>query len=176
MSDPFIGEIRLLGFSRVPSGWLPCDGSLQPISDWDALFALIGTAYGGDGQTTFAMPDLRGRIPLHNGTGPGLTPRTIGGTSGSESVALTSVQMPNHSHSITATTATANATAPGPALSLGALSGDTMYLSDTNGATPVTMSSQSTSLPGGNLPHDNLMPTLTVQYCIAAVGLFPQQS
>lgn len=176
MSVPFIGEIRLFGFSRVPSGWLLCDGSLQPISNWDALFALIGTTYGGDGQTTFAMPDLRGRIPLHNGSGPGLTPRAIGEIGGSESVTLTSAQMPNHSHSITATTAVANATTPGQALSLGALTGDTMYLSNTTGATPVTMSSQSTSLAGGNLPHDNLMPTLTVQYCIAAVGIFPQQS
>ncbi|MBA3487530.1 MAG: phage tail protein [Lysobacter sp.] len=176
MSDPFIGEIRLLGFSRVPRGWLPCDGSLQPISDWDTLFALIGTTYGGDGQTTFAMPDLRGRVPLHNGTSAGLTPRTIGEVGGSESVTLASVQMPNHSHSITATTAIANATTPGPALALGTLTGDTMYLSDTTGATPVTMSSQSTSLAGGNLPHDNLMPTLTVQYCIAAEGIFPSQN
>lgn len=176
MSDPFIGEIRLLGFSRVPRGWLPCDGSLQPISSWDALFALIGTTYGGDGQITFAMPDLRGRIPLHNGTGPGLSPRTIGETGGTESVTLTSVQMPNHTHSITATTAVANATTPGPTLALGTVTGDTMYLTDTTGATPVTMSSQSTSLAGQNLPHDNLMPTLTAQYCIAAVGIFPSRS
>lgn len=173
MSAPFIGEIRLFGFSRVPSGWQPCDGSLLPISNNDALFALIGTTYGGDGQNTFAMPDLRGRIPLHNGSGPGLTPRTIGTVSGSESVTLTSPQLPGHSHSITATTAGASATTPGPALSLGALPSDTMYLSDTTGATPVAMSARSTSPASGNAPHDNLMPTLTVQYCIALDGNFP---
>lgn len=176
MSAPFIGEIRLFGFSRVPTGWQACDGSLLDIASNDALFALIGVTYGGDGVSTFAVPDLRGRVPLHNGSGPGLTPHAIGQAGGSESVTLTSDQVPRHSHSMTATTVLANATTPGPTLSLGALSGDTMYLSDLTGATPVTMSAQSTSPAGGNSPHDNLMPTLTVQYCIAFSGIFPSRS
>lgn len=174
MSDPYIGEIRLFGFSRVPTGWLACDGSLQPISEYNALFSLIGTTYGGDGQTTFAMPDLRGQIPLNNGNGSGLTPRVIGESGGSESVTLLPTQLPGHSHSMTATTATANATTPGG--ELGALTGDTMYVTDLTGAGAVVMSSSSTSATGGTLPHDNLMPTLTVQYCVASDGIYPQQS
>lgn len=174
MSDPYIGEIRLFGFSRVPTGWLACDGSLQPISEYNALFSLIGTTYGGDGQSTFAMPDLRGQIPLDNGTGPGLTPRVIGESGGSESVTLLSTQLPGHSHSMTATTVTANATTPGS--ELGALTGDTMYVTDLTGANAVVMSPSSTSAAGSTQPHDNLMPTLTVQYCVASDGIYPQQS
>lgn len=175
MSQPYIGEIRLLGFSRVPQGWLPCDGALLPISEFDALFALIGTTYGGDGATTFATPDLRGRVPLHAGTGPGLSPRTTGQRGGSEHVTLNDTQIPAHSHTISATTLAASAVTPGTALGLGALAGETMYLPDLTGATPSTMSAQSTTIAGGSLAHDNVMPTLTVQYCIAAYGIFPSQ-
>lgn len=173
MSQPFIGEIRLLGFSRVPRGWLPCDGSLVPISTFEALFALIGTTYGGDGATTFAMPDLRGRLPLHAGTGPGLSPRAAGQRGGSETVTLDASQIPAHSHPITATTLGASAVTPGPTLGLGALAGETMYVSDLTGATPSTMSAQSTTAEGGSQGHNNVMPTLAVQYCIAAEGIFP---
>lgn len=176
MSTSYVGEIRLFGFSRVPTGWFPCDGSLQSISQYDVLYTLIGTTYGGDGQTTFAMPDLRGRVPMHWGTGTGLSTRSIGELSGTETVTLTTNQMPAHSHVMSATTAVANATAIGNTVELGALSGDTMYATDITGANGFATSATSTSMAGGNQPHDNCMPTLTVQYCIAYDGIFPQQS
>jgi microcystin-dependent protein len=176
MSTPYIGEIRLFGFSRVPTGWMSCDGSLQSISQYDVLFALLGTTYGGDGQTTFALPDLRGQVPLHNGSGPGLTPRVIGESGGSENVTLLSGQMPAHSHPFSATSLSATATAPGSTVELGAIAGDTMYVTDLTGTTAVAMSPSSISATGGTQPHDNLMPTLTVQYCIASEGIFPPQS
>jgi microcystin-dependent protein len=171
MSTPFVGEIRLFGFSRVPNGWLPCDGSLQSISEYDVLFTLLGTTYGGDGQTTFATPDLRGQVPLHNGTGPGLTTRVIGESSGSENVTLVPSQIPAHSHPLSATSLSASATTPGS--ELGAVAGDTMYVTDLTGATAVAMAPSSISAAGGTQPHSNLMPTLTVQYCVAWAGIFP---
>lgn len=176
MSQPYVGEIRIFGFSRVPNGWFTCDGSLQPISEYEVLFTLIGTTYGGDGQSTFAVPDLRGQVPLHWGTGPGLSTRVIGEGGGSESVTLIQNQMPAHSHAVMATTATANATAIGPTVTVGSVSPDTMYVTDMTGATPVTMAPASVSPAGGTQPHDNLMPTLTVQYCIAWAGIFPSQN
>lgn len=175
MSQPFIGEVRLFGFSRTPQGWLPCDGTLLPISQYDVLFTLIGTTYGGDGNTTFAVPDLRGRVPLHTGPAPGLSNRPIGQLGGSESVSLTAAQLPRHSHAFTATTLTASAATPGPTLGLGALAGDTMYVSDLSGATAAAMSPQSTTVAGGTQAHPNVMPTLAVQYCIASEGIFPTQ-
>jgi len=174
MSTPYIGEIRLFGFSRTPQGWQACDGSLLPISQYDALFALIGTTYGGDGQSTFAMPDLRGRVPLHQGQGMGLTTRIIGEVAGVENVTLLPAQMPAHQHSLMATTLAANATAPSASVELGSLSGDTLYATDLQVASVAT-SPASTTSTGGTQPHDNLMPTLTVQFCIALEGIFPSQ-
>jgi microcystin-dependent protein len=176
MSTPYIGEIRLFGFSRVPNGWLSCDGSLQSISEYDVLFTLLGTTYGGDGQTTFALPDLRGQVPLHNGTGPGLTSRLIGESGGSENVTLVPGQLPAHSHSFSATSLSATATAPGGTVEPGAIAGDTMYVTDLAGATAVAMSPSSISTAGGSQPHDNLMPTVTVQYCVAWAGIYPPQN
>ncbi|SDQ85260.1 tail fiber protein [Pseudoxanthomonas sp. CF125] len=176
MSTPYVGEIRLFGFPRVPNGWFPCDGSLQSISEYEVLFTLIGTTYGGDGQTTFAVPNLSGRVPMHWGNGPGLSQRVIGELGGSETVVLTANQMPAHSHTMSATTAVANATAIGNTVELGALSGDTMYATDVTGANGYATSAASTTMSGSNQPHDNLMPTLTVQYCIAWAGIFPQQN
>ncbi len=176
MSTPYVGEIRLFGFSRVPNGWFPCDGSLQSIAEYDVLFTLIGTTYGGDGQSTFAMPNLSGRVPMHWGNGVGLSPRVIGELSGTETVTLTTNQMPAHSHTMSATTAVANATAISNTIELGALSGDTMYATDITGASGFATSATSTSMAGSNQPHDNCMPTLTVQYCIAWAGIFPSQN
>lgn len=174
MTTPFVGEIRLFGFSRLPNGWLPCDGSLQSISEYETLFALIGTTYGGDGQNTFAVPDLRGQLPLHNGSGPGLTPRVIGEFGGVENVTLLPGQLPAHTHTLSATTLTATAMTPGS--ELGAISGDTMYVTDLTGATAATMASASITTAGNTQPHDNLMPTLTVQYCVAWAGIYPSQN
>lgn len=174
MSTPYIGEIRLFGFHRIPVGWASCDGSLLPISQYDTLFALIGTTYGGDGQTTFAVPDLRGRVPLHNGQGPGLSTRIIGEMSGTESVTLLPTQLPSHSHTFFATTTSASSASPGASFELGAVSGDTPYATDLNAAT-ATLSANAMTAAGGTQPHDNTMPTLTAGYCIALEGIFPQQ-
>jgi microcystin-dependent protein len=175
MSQPYVGEIRMFGFGRVPNGWWACDGSLLSIAEYEVLYALVGTTYGGDGQTTFGVPDLRGRLPIHQGTGPGLSTYVIGQRAGSEQVTLTSNQMPAHTHTLLATSAAATALSPGNAVLPGAVSGDTFYASDIAGATAVAMSAQSTSSSGGSQPHENCMPTLTVQYCIAWAGIFPSQ-
>ena len=118
MTTPYVGEIRLFSFPRIPSGWFACDGSLKPISEYEVLFVLLGTTYGGDGVTTFAVPDLRGQVPLHMGTGPGLTNRPIGQRSGSESVTLLPTQLPLHTHpfSVNSTLATSNVPAVTAAL------------------------------------------------------------
>ncbi|HUD40843.1 MAG TPA: tail fiber protein [Dokdonella sp.] len=176
MSQPYIGEIRLFGFSRTPVGWQSCDGSLLSIAQNDALFVLLGTTYGGDGINTFAVPDLRGRVPIHQGQGPGLSPYVIGQKSGSENVTVLGTQMPAHTHTMIATPAAATARTPGTSLLPGAISGDTLYVSDVGGATPIGMAPASTSSTGGTQPHDNTMPTLTVQYCISLYGIFPSQS
>src|SRR6266545_636382 len=112
MADPFIGEIRMFGGNFAPLGWAFCNGQLLAISQYDALFALIGTTYGGDGQTTFALPNLQGRIPIHMGTGGGLSPRTIGESSGTETVTLTVDQLPMHDHQFVGTTSAASVASP----------------------------------------------------------------
>lgn len=175
MSIPFVGEIRMFGFSRVPSGWLPCNGQLLPISQNEALFSLIGTTYGGDGQTTFAVPDLRGRVPLHVGRGPGLSPRTLGEAGGAENVTLTAAQIGAHAHGFNATTTAASATTPSPSLALGTPSDNSLYATDISDATPIALAPNSISASGGGAPHENSMPTLTVQFCIAAQGLYPSR-
>ena len=176
MSTPYIGEIRMFGFGTrgAPNGWQACDGSLLPISQYDALFALIGTTYGGDGQTTFAVPDLRGRVPIHQGQGPGLSNYVIGQKAGTETVTLLPTQMPAHTHTAIATTAASTSLTPGNTLLPGAVSGDVFYATDLTGATAIPMLPTTSS--SGNLPHENTMPTLTVQYCIATQGIFPSQA
>ena len=177
MSTPYIGEIRMFGFGTrgAPNGWQACDGSLLPISQYDALFALIGTTYGGDGQNTFGVPDLRGRVPIHQGQGPGLSNYVIGQMAGTETVTVLQTQMPAHTHTLVATTGAASSLTPGTSLLPGTISGDSFYDSDITGTAAVQMSPQSTSLAGGSQPHENTMPTLTVQYCIATQGIFPSQ-
>jgi microcystin-dependent protein len=176
MSEPFVGEIRMFGFGRVPTGWQACDGSLLPISEYDVLFALIGTTYCGDGVNTFAVPDLRGRLPIHQGQGPGLSNYVIGQVSGTESVTLIPTQMPAHTHSVQATSASATTATPGSSVMPGAISGDTMYATDITGLAGLTTAPQSVTAAGGSQPHENCMPTLTVQYCIAWAGIYPQQN
>lgn len=171
--EPFLGEVRMFGFSRVPRGWRRCDGSLLPISENDALFALLGTTYGGDGQTTFALPDLRGRVPLHMGQRPGSVYQ-LGQTGGAESVTLVPQQLPSHTHAYQATTQLASTSSPGPTVQLGALESGNMYATD--GPASVALAADSTTVTGGSQPHDNLMPTLTVQFCIAVQGIFPSQN
>jgi microcystin-dependent protein len=177
MSTPYVGEIRMFGFGSrgAPNGWQPCDGRLLSIAEYEVLFALIGTTYGGDGQSTFGVPDLRGRLPIHQGQGPGLSNYVPGQQAGSENVTLTVPQMPAHTHTVFATTASATTGTPGTGVVPGAVSGQTMYVTDTTGGTPLTLAPQAVSSAGGSQPHENCMPTLTVQYCIAWAGIFPSQ-
>jgi len=176
MSTPYLGEIRLFSYNFAPAGWADCDGQLLAIAQNEALFALLGTTYGGDGQTTFGLPDLRGRVPLHQGHGVGMSPRVMGQTGGKESVALTSAQIPAHSHNWRATSEIANATAPADDNQLGALSGDTFYTGDITGLDEFATAPTMLSTAGGDQPHDNLMPTLTVRFCMALEGIFPSRS
>lgn len=176
MSEAYVGEIRMFGFSRVPNGWQACDGSLLSIAEYEALYTLLGTTYGGNGQTTFGVPDLRGRVPLHQGTGPGLTNHPIGQMAGTESVTLTLGQIPAHTHLLSVTTAAATLDAPSATALPGSLSGESLYLSDVNGATALPMEETAVSLSGGNQSHGNCMPTLTVQFCICWAGVYPSQA
>ncbi|MCE4554146.1 phage tail protein [Roseateles cellulosilyticus] len=169
MSNPYLGEIRLFAGNFAPDRWALCQGQLVAIAENETLYNLIGTTYGGDGQNTFALPDLRGRVPVHQGQGPGLSPRTIGQIGGTESVTLQSGQTPAHSHPAIASTAAANLGAPGGNL-----------LATTTGATygpgPATTPMASgaiTSVWGGQQPHENMAPTLTVNYIISLYGIYP---
>lgn len=175
MSTPYIGEIRMFGFARVPNGWFACDGSLQSIAEYDVLYTVIGTTYGGDGSTTFGVPDLRGRVPVHQGRRTGLSPYVMGQKAGSENVTLLQMQLPQHTPSLMATAALATTGAVGAAVVPAALSGETMYVTDIAGAIGATMAANAVVSPGGNQPHENEMPTLTVQFCIAWAGIYPSQ-
>ena len=174
--EPFVGEIRLLPYTFAPLGWQDCDGSLLPISAYQALFTLVGTTYGGDGQRTFAVPDLRGRLPIHVGAGLGLSNYSLGQTGGTESVALTPAQLPAHTHTAMVTNAPASTGTPSGNLELGSISGDAMYTSDVSGLSPYPAAAAMIGATGGNQPHDNTMPTLAVRFCIALNGIWPSQS
>ncbi len=156
----------------APQGWAYCDGQLLPISQNDALFNLIGTTYGGDGESTFALPDLRGRVPLHQGTGPGLSPRTIGEAGGIESVTLTVANLPAHTHDFQAST-TAGASSNPQGNVVGSPPATTMFIADTpTQSLPSTMVGST----GGSQPHENRMPFLAVNYIIALYGIYPSQN
>lgn len=177
MPQPFVGEIRLFGGSFAPLGWALCQGQTLSISQYDVLFSLIGTIYGGDGVNTFALPDLRGRLPLGQGTGPGLTPRAIGQTFGVESVTLSTVQMPAHTHTVLATNGTATEVTPGPGLLLGTIPSPANFY-DAGTANPPgknPFAPGTIGAAGGTQPHDNVMPTASVNYIIAMEGIYPSQ-
>ena len=176
MSQPYVGEIRLFPYGFAPNGWFDCDGSLKSIAEYEVLYTLIGTTYGGDGQVTFAVPDMRGRIPIHQGNGPGLSPYVIGQMSGTETVTLLPANIPTHNHTLMVTTGGANTGTPTATVELGAISGDSLYSNNVAGTNPASMASTAVSITGNSQPHDNLMPTLTVRYCIAWAGVFPSQS
>lgn len=171
MSEPFVGEIRMFAGSFAPRGWALCDGQLLAVSQNDALFSLLGTIYGGDGRTTFGLPDMRGRLPLHQGTGTGLSTRRLGSKGGSENVTLTTNQIPSHTHNFNATTAAASSSAPqGKVLAKAA--GIMPYLAiDQNAG----MAATSLANTGGSLHHTNLMPSLCINFIIALVGIYPSR-
>jgi microcystin-dependent protein len=166
MSDPFIGEIKVVGFNFAPRGWALCDGQLLPIADNDALFSLIGTTYGGDGQTTFALPDFRSRIPIHRGAGS-----SIGEIGGTETVTLTVNQIPTHTHPAQAQSGAGNQ--PGPGGNIWASSGLNQYNSS---AADSNMNPLAITSMGGSQPHDNMMPFLTINFVIALEGIFPPRA
>ncbi len=176
MSQPFVGEIRMFGFPRVPIGWQACDGSLLSISNNEALYTLLGTTYGGDGVSTFGVPDLRGQTPLHQGTGAGLTPRVLGQRGGTESVSLSSGQLASHTHTFFASASPGTTGTPGPTVTLGPdTTGNGPYFTPTAGATATPMAASTGQGVGGSVPHDNCAPSLAVNICIALFGIFPSQ-
>jgi microcystin-dependent protein len=180
MSEPFLGEIRMFGGNFAPRGWAFCNGQLLPISSNTALFSLLGTTYGGDGRTTFALPDLRGRVPMHWGQGPGLSSRSLGESSGSESVTLTSSQMPAHTHSAVATvnaSARSDGSSPSGAVPADG-GGNNIYSSAPDGSTTMNGGMVSTQIgaAGGSQPHANLQPFLCVSFIIALQGIFPSRN
>jgi microcystin-dependent protein len=175
MAEPFIGQVILVGFNFAPRGYAECNGALQSIAQNTALFALVGTIYGGDGQTTFALPDLRGRAPIHQGQGPGLTNRDIGESSGTELRTLLASQLPAHSHALSANSSAGDQNAPGTGAALAASSarGTNNY----SAAAPnTTLSSQSITATGGGQPLSIMQPYNTVNYVIAVEGIFPSRN
>lgn len=172
MSEPFVGEIRMFAGNFAPRGWAFCDGQLLAVSQNDALFSLLGTIYGGDGRTTFGLPDLRGRIPIHAGTGPGLSPRRLGAKGGAEKVTLTVNQLPSHSHQMQASTATASETRPEGNVT-GSNTPIDIYFENT--PSTVSMNANNVLNVGGSRSHTNLMPFLCVHFIIALVGIYPSR-
>lgn len=166
MSQPYIGEIRLFAGNFAPAGWYACDGSLLPISENDALFALIGTTYGGDGQTTFALPDLRGRVPVHQSGG-----FVLGQAGGVEQVTITSTQMPPHAHALLGSSASATSTTPSGTVP--ATQAEVTALAYGTDAPLTTMSPQVLQPAGGSQPHDNMQPFVCITFIISAFGIFP---
>lgn len=173
--DPYIGDVRLFAGNFAPVGWVLCNGALLSISENDALFALIGTTFGGDGITNFGVPDLRGRVPVGQGTGPGLTPRTIGAQFGVESVTLLAQQMPAHNHSFNASTAAATAAVP-TANVFAQTAGDTIYTEVPAQPNAQTMNAASVQNSGGTQPHDNIMSTTAINYIMCVQGVFPSRN
>lgn len=169
MADPFVAEIRIFPFNFAPKGWAFCDGQLLPISQNTALFSLLGTTYGGDGKSTFALPDLQGSSPMHPGQGQGLSLRDLGEIGGSETVTLLVSEIPVHTHAMV--------TAANEAAESSTVTGNSLTRASLNIYTPAAnlsaMAPQALSPSGGSLPHNNLQPYLTLNYCIAMQGVFP---
>jgi microcystin-dependent protein len=167
MSQPFVGEIRMFAGNFAPAGWAFCDGTLLPISEFDTLFNLIGTTYGGDGQSTFALPDLRGRLPIHQGGG-----FTLAQTGGVETVTLVVAQMPSHTHPFLGSSSVANN--PNPA---GNVVGESTTISLYESQAPASaMAAGAIGPDGGNQPHSNFQPYLCVNFILSLFGIFPSQT
>jgi microcystin-dependent protein len=173
MSQPYVGEIRMFAGNFEPAGWMFCQGQLLPISDYETLFNLIGTTYGGDGQSTFALPDLQGRLPLHTGTDSSGNTYTLAQTGGVEQVTLTINQIPAHSHPYLASTTPGNANSPQGNYAAGAPVGVEPYY---NSAAKTAMGPNSIGNTGGNQPHSNFQPYLCVDFIISLFGVYPSQT
>lgn len=177
MTDQYLGELRLFAGVQAPSGWHFCDGSLVPVSANEALFALLGTAFGGDGRTNFGLPDLRGRVPVGMGAGPALTDRVFATSGGSETVTLTQSQVPIHTHQVLALNSVATTGAPAGMALAAVPSGFVAYLpSAASGNVARTLDANTIASAGVNQAHSNEMPFLAINYIIALQGQYPVQS
>jgi microcystin-dependent protein len=179
MTSPFLGEIRVFGFNFNPRGWAFCNGGVLAIAQNTALFSILGTTYGGNGQTTFALPDLRGRVAIGPGQGPGLSPQSLGQTGGTETVTLSPTQMPQHNHVLNAATlspanAAQNVAAPTAQAYLGLSSPNNLYIDPV--APNTTLINSSVAATGGGQAHENRQPYLAVNFCIAVQGIFPSRN
>jgi microcystin-dependent protein len=168
-SDPFIGELMLFAGNFAPNGWFFCDGSLLPIATYDVLFYVIGTTYGGDGVTTFALPDLRGRIAIHQGTGPGLSPRVVGQVGGTEQVTMLPANLPAHTHAANCMAAAGTSSAPAGLFPARDGAGNLSW----GASTPAALAAAHIGSAGSGIAHENRMPYLTLNWCIAWVGVYP---
>jgi len=173
MSDQFVAEIRIFPFNFPPTGWAFCQGQLMRLSQNTALFSLLGTTYGGDGKSTFALPDMQGNAPMQPGQGQGLSLRDLGEMSGVESITLLQSEIPLHTHSLMCLAAPADTNLPTTAV-FARVTGTTPYLPPA-GAPIVNAAFQALSPAGGGLPHNNMQPYLTLNFCIALQGIFPQR-
>ena len=181
MSEPFVGEIRIVAFNFAPVNWAFCNGQLLPISQNTALFSILGTFYGGNGTSTFALPNLQSRVPIGTGQGAGLSDYVIGETVGTESVTLLSTQMPAHTHTLMSATlnpqnAAQNTPHPGPTAMIGLSGPDALYTNTASSAGPQTMASTSIAIAGGSLPHENRQPVLAMNFIICMYGVFPSRN
>lgn len=175
MADPFVAEIRIFPFNFPPTGWAFCNGQLLPISQNTALFSLVGTFYGGDGKSTFALPNLQGSVPLDQGQSGGTSNYVIGQQGGSESVTLITSEMPFHTHNMMATVEDGTQQTLTAGITLATSINGTLYQKNTS-SNLVTMSPNAISIAGGSLPHNNMMPYLTLNFCIALQGVFPARN
>jgi microcystin-dependent protein len=171
MADPFVAEIRIFPFNFAPKGWAWCDGQLMPLSQNTALFSLLGTTYGGNGKSNFALPNLQGSAPMHPGQGPGLSLHDLGETGGSETVTLLESELPAHTHALNASTFAGDNIVPGPTVALAGSSGGNAYAAPNSPQTPAAP--QALPPAGGNAPHNNMQPYLTFYFNIALQGVFP---
>jgi len=175
MSDQFVAEIRIFPFNFPPTGWAFCNGQLLPISQNTALFSLLGTTYGGDGKSTFALPDLQGRVPMQPGQGQGLSLRDLGEMSGSETITLLQTEMPIHTHFVDTDPFTGDKTVPAPDQVLSNSAGGFLYVTGASNPPLTPMAFQALPPAGGSLPHNNMQPYLTLNFCIALQGIFPSR-
>lgn len=179
MSSPYVGQIMIFGGNFVPAGWAQCNGQLLPISEFETLFQLIGTTYGGDGESTFGLPDLRGRAPVHMGQGTGLSTYVIGQAAGTESVTLTTQQIPTHNHAAQISTSPATSASPGNNILANEAIGNaqaTCFSYGPFGGTQSALATATIQITGGSQPHENRQPLLVLNYIISAFGVFPSQN
>jgi microcystin-dependent protein len=173
MTDQFTGEIRIFPLNFAPLGWAFCDGQLMPITQNTALFSLLGTMHGGDGKSTFALPNLQSSAPMHQGQGSGLSIRTVGEQGGAETVTLLQSEMPLHTHQMRATSSPADVSSPTPTTALARSTGKPVWHVPDGASQPLAVNAVAPA--GADLPHNNLMPYLVFNFCIALQGIYPQR-